>query len=171
MALITTPTNIDYLITPLRVHISDLTEPHTYSDDLLRTTLTYGVKALMSRWNSRYLVNDTTNYIERNPNIVFDFPAPPIIQHKDERAIILQSSIDLKSSVIYNQSVTNSMGVSWKDDEISYSDQNRSVALLDSLKRDIEELAGLLPVGRQRLAQAKKQSLMGFINPPNSFEG
>ncbi len=168
MSLITTPTNLDYLITPLRLHLNDNSSPYTYSDDELRTRLVYAVKALMPRWNYRYLINDSTNNVYRNPHCVFLFSSPPIIQHGDERPIILQAAIDIKVAVVYTNSQTAG---TWKDEEISYSNVEGIRVMKESLNRDIEELNALLPVGRKRLAQPVKQSLPGFMNPPNVYEG
>lgn len=168
MSLITTPTNLDYLITPLRLHIFDTTEPYTFSDDELRTQLVYAVKALMPRWNNRYLINADTNYVERNPNGSYQFPDPPVIQSPDERPIILQAAIDVKGSFLYSSSQG---AVSWKDDEVSYSNTNSIKAMEAGLLRDIAELESILPIARKRLAQASKQSLPGFENDYNSYEG
>jgi len=163
--LITDISNIDSLITPLRMHINDST--FTISDSELRTRLLYATKALAARWNNKYLVN-TSNDVERNPNLVYLFSSPPVIQNLDERAIILQASIDVKGSLFYNSAWN--VG-SWKDEEISYSNVTGAKSVQDSLLRDIEELNNILPVGRQRLAQPSKQSLPGFNNPPNEYEG
>jgi hypothetical protein len=168
MALITTETNLDYLITALRLQINDAEEPYTFSDDFLRTHLVNAVKALMGRWNNKYLINNTTNYVERNPYIAFQFPEPPVVQHSDERSIVLQAAINLKRAYVYNSSQS---AVSWKDDEVSYSNLGSIKAIRESLSDDMAELDLLLPTARTRLAQTRKQSLLGFDNPPNEFEG
>lgn len=57
---ITDPTNIDYLITDVRLRIGD-TESVRFSDTLVRTSLISSVKQLQRRWKNRYLVfTDTT---------------------------------------------------------------------------------------------------------------
>ena len=167
MALITTPGNLDYLITPLRLHISDDTPPYTYNSDNLRTRLVYAVKALQSRWNNKYFIN-TSNDVERNSNTTYLVSSPPVIQTSDERAIILQAAIGIKSAFLYN---TSSNYSSWKDDEISVSNANVGQLYEASLKRDIEELNSLLPVAGKRLAGALKQSLVGFQEDYNTYEG
>lgn len=166
--LISGTTNIDYLITALRLHLNDETEPYTFTDTVLRTRLVYAVKALMPRWNNKYLINEDTNYVERNPHVTYLFADPPLVQHQDERPIVLQASIDVKNSLIY----TSSWNIgSWKDDEVSYSNIEGSKSVNESLNRDIEELKALLPDARKRLAQPSKQSLPGFDYPPNEYEG
>jgi len=167
MELITNETNLDYLITPLRLHIGDYEDEFTYTDAFLRTHLVYAVKALGPRWNYKYLI-DADNAVSRNPHRAYLFASPPIIEYSDERAIILQAAIDIKSPIVYTRSMTT---VQWKDEEVSYSNTVGHTALADSLKKDLEELESLFPPPRKRLAQPKKQSLPGFENPPNQYEG
>lgn len=169
MALITDPTNLDYLITPLRLAIGDFDEPNTYSDDNLRTRLVYAVKALGPRWNNKYLINNDTNYVERNPNSTYWMPEPPIVQHGDERAIILQAAIDITNDTLYTLSAS---AVSWKDDEVSFSNRDSVVAYQAALMRYLNELDGLFPMGTKRLASARKASLPGFsLGVGNTYEG
>lgn len=169
MALITDPTNLDYLITPLRLTIGDFDEPYTYSDDNLRTRLTYAVKALAPRWNNKYLINNDTNYVERNPNTTYLMSDPPLIQYSDERPIILQAAIDIINTALYTLSAT---AVSWKDDEVSYSNKDSLVAYQASLMRYLNELDSLLPAAQQRLASTRKSSLPGFTwAVGNEYEG
>lgn len=169
MALITDPTNLDYLITPLRLHIGGNTPPYTYSSDELRTHLVYAVKALAGRWNNRYIINSTTNYAERNPYLSYGFTDPPLIQFSDERAIILQASIDIKGTDSY---LSGANAVSWKDDEVSYSNLESVKQRENSLLRDILELNNILPVAGKRLAGPRKASLPGFTEyVGNTYEG
>jgi len=167
MELITAETNLDYLITPLRLHMDDYTEPFTYSDSFLRTHLVFAVKSLAPRWNYRYLL-DTNNNVTRNSHHTYLFPDPPLVQYSDDRAIVLQAAIDIKSPLVYTHSQS---AVSWKDDEVSFTNISGHTSLAESLKRDLEELERLLPSARSRLAQPIKQSLPGFMNPPNEYEG
>jgi hypothetical protein len=168
MALITSTTNLDYLITPVRLQINDFDLPYTYSDDLLRTRLVYGVKALMSRWNNKYLINNDTNNIERNPNVPYLFPDPPLVQAMDERPIILQAAIGVESALISSLSAS---AVTWKDDEVSYSNKDSIAFQQAALLRDLAELEALLPVAGKRLAQAKRGDLPGFSLPYDRYEG
>lgn len=50
------PTNIDDLITTVRLHIGDYVESVKFSDSIIRTALVSAVKMLQRRWESRYLV-------------------------------------------------------------------------------------------------------------------
>lgn len=49
------PSNIDYLIKDVRLHIGDL-EGKRFSDSIVRSALIGGVKMLQRRWSNRYLV-------------------------------------------------------------------------------------------------------------------
>lgn len=169
MALITTPTNLDYLITPLRLTVADFDEPYTYSDDNLRTRIVYAVKALSGRWNNKYLINNDTNNVERNPNTVYLMPEPPIVQHSDERPIVLQAAIDITNDVLITLSASV---VSWKDDEVSFSNKDSITAYQNALMRYLNELDALIPSASKRLASTRKSSLLGFTYAVgNEFEG
>jgi len=118
----------------------------------------------MKRWNDRYLIDSTTYVISRNPDALFDYAEPPVVQVKDERAIVLQSSIFVKAGVMEENSYDFG---SWRDEEISVSNIEGSKAKSLSLQKDVEELNALFP---RRLAKAKKQSLHGYKYPPNVVE-
>ena len=80
---ITDPTNIDYLLDDLRLHLGDISTPYRYLDEWLRTALVASVKSLSKRWNYKYLV-DTDNDIERNTQYVyFQYNEPPLIEAGD----------------------------------------------------------------------------------------
>lgn len=49
------PTNVDYLIPAVRLHIGDI-EGKTFSNSVIRTALVAGVSFLARRWNARYVV-------------------------------------------------------------------------------------------------------------------
>lgn len=49
------PTNVDYLIPNVRLHIGDI-EGKRFSNSLIRTALINGVSFLARRWDSRYVV-------------------------------------------------------------------------------------------------------------------
>jgi hypothetical protein len=169
---LTETSDLDYLLPELRLHLWDINEPHTYTDSFLRRTLLVGVKLLMPRWNSRYIpsYNSVTVHwdISRNSQDVFIHAAPPTIQYGDERPIILAASIALKSGLIY---MAGTNAVSWRDDEVSFSNLTGAQLQEASLLREIDELNKLVPERRQRLARAIKGELIGFRNPPNTWEG
>jgi hypothetical protein len=153
-------TNATVLIDPLRRHLGDVTAPYTYSDVVLSGYILDGIKAVGSRWANKYYVatyNSVPNQILRTPeDDRFDFSSPPVIQYLDERIIVLQASIIIKSSKKFNES---SNAVSWRDEEISFSSieaaRQRSLALAD----DIAELDKLLPI---RLARPGYGRLYGW---------
>ena len=53
--MITSPTNMDYLIEPVRMRLGDFSGT-SYSDPLVRTSLVNAVKFLQKRWRSKYQI-------------------------------------------------------------------------------------------------------------------
>jgi hypothetical protein len=162
---IDTSTNLDYLITSLRLWLGDTdSTSYRYTDAWLRTALVSSVKNLQAWWNHKYLI-DTSYNVYRNPNIEFLFPEPPIIQNSDEYPIVVMGSLIIKGGSLES----NSWNVgSWKDHEISYSNIEGSKAKRDSFKRDLMALTQILKPPSDRLAWAIKGSLPGFHK--NVFE-
>ena len=158
-------TNLDYLIDELRFQIGDTTVgSYRYIDSWLRTTLVSAVKA-SSRWlNDKYILTEEYN-VYRNPNIAFEFDSPPIIEHRDERVIILLASIIIKQGSLQNAAWDVS---SWKDREISYSNIESGKQLEKSILRDWEELTSLVKIPVKRLARTIKNTLPGFLD--NEYE-
>ncbi len=167
---ITVPTDLDQLIPDLRLHIWDYEVPYTFSDDMLKFCLVAGLKMLMPRWSYRYIpIDNTTSWsVARSTEEDFPLPSPPVIMYHDERPIILAAAIMLKSGKIYTASWDT---VSWRDDEVSYSNITGGKMAEGSLLRDMDELDRLIPARGKRLAQAKKQSLLGFSSATNEMEG
>jgi len=161
---IDTETNLDYLITDLRLHLGDTSEPYRYTDAWLRTSLVMSVKALMRWWNYKYLI-DTDYNASRNPNVTFLFASPPIIEYGDEHPIVLMASIIIKEGSL--QESAWSAG-SWRDAEIAYSNIEGNRARTQSLLKDWETLESILKPPQKRLAQAKKASTPGYID--NQYE-
>ena len=155
---ITTETNLDYLITDLRLHLGDITEPYRYTTDWLRTSLVMSVKALMRWWNYKYLIDSDYN-ASRNPRSTFLFPAPPTIEYGDEYPIVLMASIIIKEGSL-EESAWNAG--SWRDAEIAYSNIEGNRARTTSLKQDWETLESILKPPQKRLAQSRKGSLPGY---------
>ncbi len=165
-------TDVDYLIPALRLHLWDISESPTYSNDTLKRALLIGLKSLMPRWNSRYIpsYNSTTNNwdVSRNPNDKFKHASPPVIMYMDERPIVLAAAVAFNSGLIY-QVAGNA--VSWRDEEVSFSNITGAKLTEASVIRDIDELGKLVPDRRKRLAVPTKGELIGFQYPPNSYEG
>ena len=53
--MITSPTNIDYMIDQVRLRLGDF-DGTIYSETLVRTALISGIKYLQKRWRSKYQV-------------------------------------------------------------------------------------------------------------------
>ena len=147
--------NLEELIAPLRIQIGDLATTPTYSDETLHMVLRNAVTALMRRWNDRYYV-DVDGVVHRNSGIEFIWSSPPVIQSGDTRPIIVQASIMIKTGKKFSEAGN---AVSWKDDEISYSNREAALQTSSSLKDDIDELNTLLPV---KLAGTKYGRLLGW---------
>lgn len=162
------PTNMDYMLGSLRMIYGDITAT-THSDTILRTALVNGVKFLQRRWLSKYQVYvDTlltdpqpdsvpTGYVYantidgqayipsglaegsvfRNPFVTFTQNSPPIIQSEDETAILLAAKLLLRRSQV---SSSASSFVSWKTEDISYSNLGSERSLTKILESDQKEL-------------------------------
>lgn len=157
--------NLDYLIPDLRLLIGDI-DPATYRymDTWLLRALTLAVKSLKRYLNNKYLVTDTGD-VSRNEYFVFTWDESlGIIEGSDEYLIVLKAAI-----ITLNGSLENSAWdlQSWKDAEISVSNQEVSKSknrILDGL---LEEFNKLVLSPRERLARTIKGSLPGFINNLN----
>lgn len=147
--------NLEALLTPLRIQLGDTGTTPTYSDEVLHSVLGVSLSALMPRWNDRYYM-DQDGVAHRNPYGEFDFSTPPEIQSKDWRAIVLQASIMIKSGAKF---AASGNAVSWRDEEISYSNIESARQRSSTLNDDIKELDLLFPV---KLARAKSGRLYGF---------
>lgn len=159
MAFVTS-TNLDYLTTDLRIHISDYTVPYVYSDELLFTLLVTAVKKLAKRWASKYLI-DANDDVYRNTlsTLEWQFASPPIIQQIDEWPIVLAASITLGLGILKS---TASSLVSWRDDEVSFSNLSSGKMVEDWVLRDIEELDQIVAPPSKKLASTRRQGLPGF---------
>jgi hypothetical protein len=170
---LTDSTDLDYLIPSLRMHLGDTADGnYTYSDNFLSRALIIGFKLVQPRWNFRYLLSydtATTHWsVTRNPNTTFVQPSPPVIMYADERPIVLAAAVSLRGGLIWT---SGSQAVSWKDEEVSFSNISGAKLKEAAFIRDWEELHQLLPERRNRLAATTRQELPGFRNPPNIYEG
>ena len=167
---ITIPTDLDYLVTALRLHLWDINIPSVYTDNMLKYCLIAGLKVLMPRWNSRYVPTESATAwtVSRSTEDIFSQEAPPTIQYGDERPIVLAASIAFKSGKIYTSSWET---MSWKDDEVSFSNITGGKMAQESLLRDITDLKDMVPDRGKRLGRSTKQSLLGFKGPANEYEG
>lgn len=67
MALVTSPTNVDYLLSDIRLRVGDL-DKLIFSDDIVRTALITGIKFLQSKWQGRYQVYSNTMFVTPQPD-------------------------------------------------------------------------------------------------------
>jgi hypothetical protein len=158
---ITTVTNFDYLIEPLRLHLGDIdSTKYRYTDEWLRTTLFIAIKTSMKWLKYRYNVDSTTYVLTRSSSVQFTYTDPPIIQDTDERVVILLAGIILKQGQLENSAWDIA---SWKDAEISYSNLESGKQRESSIKRDWEELAMIVQIPMKKLAKAAKGDLPGYL--------
>ena len=163
---ITVQTNLDFLIDELRLELGDTdNSSYRYTDDWLRTSLISATKTLMTWWNYKYLINDTTFDVERNPSHAYIFASPPILEKGDERPIVLMAFMTIGQGALQESSWN--LG-SWKDAEISYSNIQGGRSKDRGMERAWNELMGLIKPPTSRLAQPTKGSLPGFKN--NQYE-
>lgn len=149
--------HLEELLISLRLKIGDFSSTPTYSDEILSEVLLNAIDFLQPRWRNKYY-RDSDGIVNRNTAIKFDFSSPPVIQYGDRYAIILQSSILIKSGNRFSN-VGNS--ISWRDEEISYSNLEGSRSRDSSLREDMEELDKLFP---RKLAGTRKGTLYGYTD-------
>jgi len=153
-------TTLAYLLPQLRRQLSDYTVPYTFDDTLLSGLLLDSVKALGRRWSNRYriaTVDSVADLVVRSDDSsLFEFSEPPVIQSQDERAIVLQASIMVKSSKKWSESGS---AMSWRDEEISYSNIESARQRSSTLQDDISELNAMFPV---KLARTRMGRLYGW---------
>jgi hypothetical protein len=149
------------------MHLGDVSEPYTYTDNFLKRSLVLGFYLVQPRWNFRYLM-DAGYAVTRNPNTTFILAPPPVIMYADERPIILGAAIALRGGLIWT---AGSDAVSWKDEEVSFTNISGAKMREASFLRDWDELHQLLPERGNRLASTIKGETPGFRNPPNVYEG
>ena len=148
--------NIEDLILPLRVQIGDTDGLPTFSDEKLHIVLLESVASLMNRWGDKYYITND-GVVKRNNNINFTWSSPPEIQHKDRRPIVLQASILIKSGTKFSESGNT---VSWRDEEISYSNIESAKQRSSTLDDDVKELEAILP--SKKLAKPVYGRLYGW---------
>jgi hypothetical protein len=152
--------DIRYLLPDLRVFLYDITSPYTYTDETLDSILLAAVKVLGRRWHNRYV--PTTDYnVQRSTTLTYSTTEPPVVEAGDEAVILLQAVIILKTAHAYD-SVWDV--VSWKDDEIAYSNIQGARSRDDSISRDLTELELLL---KNRLHPGRFSPLHGFHKNTN----
>ena len=157
--MITTITNLDYLIPAVRMHVGDLTST-VFSDSILRTALVYGVQSLGPRWNNRYLImmsgmmlddhtistpvgNITVDVIPneydafRNTYQTFASEDPPVLEQTDQTPLLLSAAMLVRRSAL-----TSSMSAfsAWSTPDLSYSNVQSSKALLLLIEEDAKAL-------------------------------
>ncbi len=136
MPLITTVTNLDYLISALQLQYGDY-DGTLFSEAVYRTALVNGVKYLQNRWNSKYLIDSDSNVYRNTDTSLFFVDSPPIVQQVDEQAIILAAIIILRQVSVTGSSSSFS---SWSTPDLSYSNIQSSKIKTDLWRQAIADL-------------------------------
>lgn len=165
--MITTPTNIDYMIDQVRLRLGDF-DGTVYSDTLVRTALVSAIKYLQKRWRSKYQVVTSGTYtgnnelapagfaqantidgmayipdglvnndVFRNPFVTFNSTEPPVVEQNDEDAIVLATAYIVHLAKLTNSSSTF---VSWSTEDIRYTNTtaaNTMRAVLETLQTEL----------------------------------
>ena len=153
-------TTLDYLIPYVRLRLGDLDSTnYRYTDDWILTALLGAVEYLGRWWNLRYLIEYTTNEVYRNQSGSFIFPEPPVIQPQDNQIIVLVATLITLEGSLENAAWNF---VSWRDNEISYSNLEQSRTKNQNVNRLWEELLSLITPPTKKLARAIKNSLPGY---------
>lgn len=145
--------NVSALIPALRLHLGDTdSSAYRYLDEWLKLALVLAIQTLGRRWSNKYLVDENSFEVSRNPDVsTFVLEEPPVIQPIDIRPIILQASIIIKNGSLEANAWNL---VSWRDYEVSYSNLESGRQRDNSLKMDIEELDSILKPPSKRVGKA-----------------
>jgi hypothetical protein len=164
---------VDYLVPFLRLKIGD-TNPasYRYLDSWLIISLDLAIKNLQRFWNFKYLI-DSSNNVTRNPSRINIRSLSPflfdesygVIQPSDEYVIVLMAAI-----LVIEGSLENSAwdAVSWRDNEVSFTNSFNTNTRNTNLDRMITELNSLIKSPSKRLAWPTKGDLPGYIG--NDYE-
>lgn len=168
--MITSPSNIDYLIDSVRLRLGDF-DGSAYSDTLIRTALVSAIKFLQKRWRSKYQVVTSGTYtgnnsgapagfaeantvdglgyipellnnndVFRSPYIAFTQSNPPVVEQNDEDAVVLATAY-----IVHLAKLTNSSSsfVSWSTEDIRFTNTtaaNTMRNVLETLQLELNTL-------------------------------
>lgn len=158
--MITTPTNLDYLIPFVRVRMGDISSPPQYSDPFIRTALVNAIPSLSQKWTWKYFIytsslNRGGNLVEtpagiveltplpneydivRNPAATFTMSPPPVIEQNDESIIVLAATILLRRALLAS---STSVFTNWSTPDFSYSNVASAKTMIEALTAEQQEL-------------------------------
>lgn len=150
--LITASSNLDFLITPLKLNYGDI-EGTQYSDAVYRTALINAVRYLYSRWGGKYSLsgNDIT---------------PTLATEGDAYAIVLAATVIIRGMRL--SSSVDSM-VSWTTPDLSVSASAKERSLTKMYDAAVKDLNDFFKSG---LGTSRKQFMymvdtLLYPIPPN----
>lgn len=154
--------DISYLIPDVRMVIGDNTPPnYRYIDDWIKTALILAVKSMRRYLGPKYLVS-TDGLVSRDETSLkfTTSETDGIIEPQDEYLIVIKASILILQGGLEANAWSLS---SWRDSEISVSNQEVSRVKQGTLKSLMDELNELVLSPTKRLARTLKGSLPGYV--------
>lgn len=188
--IITYPTNADYLITDVRIHIGDL-DSARFSDSIVRSSILGAIKMLQRYWSNRYLVY-RESMIENVPADVGIAPSGyvygkvpegyglvpvglkdndvfrnPFYTFTDPGSEVFSQEdewpIVLATTIVLGRSQLASSAAffqTWSDGEFSFSNVSSSNTMRDLYAVDLKRLEEYF---KKKLAGAVRSSFPAFI--------
>ena len=162
-------TTLDYLVSFLRFKIGDTATPYRYLDEWLVVSLNFALRLSYRYLKNKYLI-DANNLVTRNtltPTLFnTDETVEGVIEKRDEPILIILAAISTLNGSLENSAWNFT---SWRDAEISVSNQQSATTRSATLDRLNDELNDLVGAPTKRLAKGRKQSLHGYIKNPYEY--
>jgi hypothetical protein len=162
-----TPINIEYLLSQIRLNFGDL-DGSIFTDTTVRTALVNAIRYLQKKWSSKYQVFETAIVVSPQPpnvpagyvlantvdgqayipsgltsgdvfrNPYLDFSVPqPILLSDDETPIVLAATYLLRKARVSSSSEEL---VSWSTEDIRFTNLSKERSLQRLLEADIKAL-------------------------------
>lgn len=160
---------LDYLLPELRLQIGDTNSAsYRYVDEWLLVALSVAVKKFQRYYTpAKYLINEMGE-VSRNP-LCYKFTTEEttegVIEKLDEPILVIMAAISTLEGSLENSAWDT---VSWKDNEVSFTNSFRGNLKDSNLNRLLVELDRLILAPTKRLATPAKGSLPGYKS--NDYE-
>lgn len=152
MSLVTSSSNLDYLIGGLQMHYGDY-DGSMYSEAVYRTALINAIKFLSKRWSAKYYI-DGSNNVVRNTAVDFRLAAPPLILPEDEYAIILAATVILRQIKLTSSADSFS---NWQTPDLSVSSGSKERVFVKMYEQSLKDLDDYFAKG---LAKSLKRFML-----------
>lgn len=165
-------TTLDYLLPDLRFQIGDTDDnAYRYLDEWLLVALAMAVKKFSRYYNPPKYLIDITGTVTRNTDstrFTTDETADNTIETYDEPILVLLAAIGTLEGSLENSAWNLS---SWRDNEISFNNNESGRARDNIVTRLRAELDSLILSPTKRLGKAVKGTLPGYLNNQYEREG